>query len=124
MARCLPCIACGRELTQVMKEAVSNQPWVGTAFKSYGHYGSTAFDPMNGHFIEINVCDLCLITHTERVNTGRDRKPVTEEGVVVGWEDCDWNEVPWNPEAHTFDHVLGTARKEFQLVFEDQPDEE
>src|SRR5262245_53635627 len=99
MARCLQCIACGRTLIQVMVESDVNQPYVGTSFKSYGHYGSTAFDPMNGHYLEINVCDLCLIQHTDRVIEGRDRKPVMEEGVVVGWEDCDWKLVPWHPDA-------------------------
>jgi len=39
----------------------SNQPYAGTTFISYGHYGSTVFDPMNGTtFLELNICDECL----------------------------------------------------------------
>ena len=130
MARCLPCIACGRELKNVDRDADENQPYAGTAFVSHGHYGSTAYDPMDGHYLEINICDLCLVTHADRVEQGRDRRPILEDGPlgpntsVVGWdESVRWRLVPWNPDARTYDHVLKVAREEFQLVFEDEPDE-
>lgn len=62
----LPCFKCG----QALKNATStsdglamnqNQPSEGLSFKSHGHYGGTAFDPMDGHYLEINICDLCLL---------------------------------------------------------------
>ncbi len=37
-----------------------NQPQRGLEFISYGHYGSTVFDPMNGSYLVINICDVCL----------------------------------------------------------------
>jgi hypothetical protein len=66
-------------------EDVENQPAEGTAFQSQGHYGSTVFDPMDGSYIEINVCDDCLRKHApDRVLCGRNYKPVLFEGSVVG----------------------------------------
>lgn len=97
MRYALPCIACGRELRNVDDDVEVNQPNNGTAFTSHGHYGSTAYDPMDGHYIEVNVCDLCLVLHYERVREGRDRKPIMEDGSVVGFEDVRWKLVPWRP---------------------------
>ena len=56
----LPCIVCRKELENIC-ELEDNQPHAGAAFKSWGHYGSTFFDPMDGSSIEINVCDDCLL---------------------------------------------------------------
>jgi hypothetical protein len=56
----LPCIRCGKQLENIELESSVNQPYDGTAFVSYGHYGSTFYDPMSSRFIEINVCDSCL----------------------------------------------------------------
>lgn len=62
----LPCIVCGATLENVWPES-DNQPSDGTAFSSYGHYGSTFFDPIDGQQIEINVCDPCLVKNTEKI---------------------------------------------------------
>jgi len=56
----IPCIICGKKLENVFATA-KNQPYGATAFQSHGHYGSTAFDPMDGTYIEINICDPCLL---------------------------------------------------------------
>ena len=37
-----------------------NQPDGGTEFVTSGHYGSGAFDPMDGSALAINICDNCL----------------------------------------------------------------
>lgn len=58
----LSCIACGRELRNVDDMVTENQPYNGTAFQSHGHYG-------DGHYLEINVCDSCLVLHHERVGS-------------------------------------------------------
>lgn len=57
----LNCARCDRELINV-DETATNQPDGGTAFETHGHYGSTAFDPMDGSIIEVSFCDECL-TH-------------------------------------------------------------
>lgn len=86
MSDALPCIACGRTLRNAAPD-VTNQPDGGLAFETLGHYGSTAFDPMDGTYIEVNVCDQCIARAREAGNVlhGRKSKPVLCEGVVVGW---------------------------------------
>lgn len=56
----LPCIKCGKSLQPVFEDNTNNQPSGGTSFRSYGQYGSTAFDPMDQSYLEINLCDSCL----------------------------------------------------------------
>ena len=62
----LKCVVCTGNLEPVWDEKTFpedkdvNQPWAGTTFYSEGQYGSTVFDPMNGNFLEINICDNCL----------------------------------------------------------------
>lgn len=86
MTEALPCIVCGTILPNV-DDTATNQPSEGTAFESEGHYGSTAFDPMDGSYIEITVCDQCLTAAREsgRVLWSRTRKLVVCDGMVVGW---------------------------------------
>ena len=91
-----PCIVCGKKLPNVTDDS-ENQPSGGTCFQSHGQYGSTIFDPMDGSYIEIIVCDECLMRYRNRVMIGREAKPVLYEGSVVGF--CktpnrplmDWN---------------------------------
>lgn len=116
----LPCIACGRELQNVTGDS-ENQPYNGTAFESHGHYGSTIFDPMDGHFLEINICDACLALHRDRVMEGRDRKPVMEDGTIVGWEDCTYRLTHWWPERESIDYALKVTREESGI---DPPEQE
>jgi hypothetical protein len=93
----LPCIVCGRELLNVFADMVENQPDSGIACTSGGNYGSTVFDPMNGEYLELNICDPCLTRAGEqgRVLTGRSRRPVAVEGLLVGWERIERPLVPW-----------------------------
>lgn len=98
----VPCVICGKELQNVMVEA-ENQPHEGTAFTSYGHYGSTAFDPMNGSMIEINICDECLTAagKEQKVLWRRRAKALMYDGSIIGWfelSDALAPYVPWNPE--------------------------
>jgi hypothetical protein len=106
-----PCLACGRELYNVSDDS-ENQPYNGTTFYSHGQYGSTIYDPMDGHFLEINICDFCLASHPERVLEGRDRRPIKEDGVIVGFEDCDWKTVAWHPAKREVDHAIKVMRDE------------
>lgn len=58
----LPCIVCSKHLDDVFPEYEQdqNQPCYGLTFVTYGHYGSTSFDPMDGSTLELNVCEECL----------------------------------------------------------------
>ena len=58
----LPCIRCDKELEPASDKGVRTaiQPYAGTSFSTSGHYGSTAFDPMDSSRIHINICDDCL----------------------------------------------------------------
>jgi hypothetical protein len=105
MTHALPCIACGKQLPNVFDDA-ENQPENGLAFITHGHYGSGAFDPMDGEYIEITVCDDCVrrAASEGKVLAGRDTKPVICEGVLVGHERVNRATVPFNPDvAGSFD---------------------
>ena len=83
----LPCLVCGKKLSSAVPEPAHNQPANGTAFVTWGHYGSTVFDPMDGTRLQVNVCDLCLTEHRERVHH------VDRHGVSTLWnpdqeDDC------------------------------------
>jgi len=86
MTEAKPCIVCDKHLENVDSDA-DNQPYKGTYFRSHGAYGSTAFDPMDGSFIEINVCDECLLKARDKgeVMYGREAKPVFFDGAIVGF---------------------------------------
>lgn len=53
------CIICAKSIRNLEADD-GNHPHGGTAFQSHGHYGSSAFDPMDGTYLEINICDPCL----------------------------------------------------------------
>jgi hypothetical protein len=113
---CLPCIVCGKALRNTFEDA-ENQPDGGTAFQTHGHYGSTVFDPMDGEYIEINVCDACLrsAASQQRVLAGRDAKPVLCDGAVVGYEKVHRPLVPFNPDVMgsiDYDDVLNVDEED------------
>lgn len=88
MKDALPCVRCDKPLQNVEPDYTpANQPYEGTAFVSHGHYGSTIFDPMDGTYIELNVCDECLkgLQGTGKVLHRREAKPVLYDGCLVGW---------------------------------------
>ena len=62
----VPCFSCGKQLASVGLGTV-NQPYRATTFISYGQYGSTAYDPLDGSHIEINICDECLHILQDRI---------------------------------------------------------
>lgn len=69
------CIVCKKPLKDcgpqpflhpsVTNPPAENLPLDGVAFQSYGNYGSRVFDPMDGTFLEIYVCDDCLLQARE-----------------------------------------------------------
>jgi len=110
----LPCIVCGNTLRNVFPDEVQNQPSDGVAFTSSGNYGSTVWDQFDGSFIEINVCDSCLVEAGQRgrVMAGRDKRPVAVEGMLVGWERIERPLVPWTQGLPGYDddtvHLAGS----------------
>lgn len=86
----LPCLACGGELEPAFRENPKNEPAIpygGTVFHTYGHYGSTAFHPMDDSYLEITICDVCLSggAATERVWHLRDSDQPAYEEVSETW---------------------------------------
>jgi hypothetical protein len=88
----LDCFKCGSALEPVLRDNAGNQPYAGTTFISYGHYGSTVWDPPisegNRRFLEINICDRCLVAGKDAV-LHVDKIPQAPI----------YNHQPWNPEA-------------------------
>lgn len=54
----LTCVICKKQLGNYL--AVGMQPDDGLAFTCRGHYGSTYFDPMDGTYLELSICDPCV----------------------------------------------------------------
>ena len=55
------CLCCEKEVeNQDYEGLIGIHPMDGTAFNTYGHYGSTCFDPMDGTFLELCICNECL----------------------------------------------------------------
>jgi len=49
-------------------------PLGGTAFRTYGHYGSSVFDPMDASYLEVVFCDDCLKERLECTYEGVNQK--------------------------------------------------
>jgi hypothetical protein len=93
-----PCFVCNRPLENVLEDC-DNQPDGGTAFQTHGHYGSTAFDPMDGQYLELNICDPCLLERASRILWSRSTRLILCNGKAVGYERLDRPLVPWNKNA-------------------------
>lgn len=57
----LRCIVCDGGLLPAFEELNSVQPTQGVVCHTYGNYGSTAFDPLDGSYLLFLVCDDCLV---------------------------------------------------------------
>lgn len=92
------CIVCGRELREVSPGYSENQPSDGVVAIINGNYGSTVFDPFDGTHLEVNVCDPCLVKAGEkgRVLSGRQRRPVTIDNLLIGYEELSAPLVQWH----------------------------
>jgi hypothetical protein len=87
-ADALPCIVCGKELTNVFAES-NNQPEDGIAFTTHGHYGSTVFDPQDNSYLEINICDDCLLIAATQKRVYRGVKVIFPQGNLQLWDRKD-----------------------------------
>jgi len=68
------CIICSIEVENWDVAYPENESQVhpigGTAFRTYGHYGSTVFDPMDATYLEVVFCDDCLKERLEYTYKG------------------------------------------------------
>jgi hypothetical protein len=112
----LPCIVCDRQI-ESMDDSYINSPYGATAFETQGHYGSTIFDPMNGTYLELNVCDSCLrrLASEEKILLGQTRKRVMtntrigggdEIPLFVGWLAVKREMTTWHPGTEDDDDVF------------------
>jgi hypothetical protein len=106
------CFICATEYTALGVEPTPDGVW----FRGYGNYGSTLFDPMDGQYLDILVCDDCLRERAHRASCGRESKLVLCEGTVVGKARTpDRGEVPFVPGKmghHDPDDVLNVEPEE------------
>jgi hypothetical protein len=67
------CLACGKELdnleytTRSKGTKIEVHPMGGLHFRTYGNYGSTVFDPMDGTYLDIAICDVCVTKNIDKV---------------------------------------------------------
>jgi hypothetical protein len=54
----LKCIKCEKGMANFSDKC--HQPNDGLGFHTRGHYGSTYFDPMDGSYLELSICDECV----------------------------------------------------------------
>jgi hypothetical protein len=76
----LPCLVCNKRLPAVI-EGSDNQPYGGTEFTTYGHYGSTFWDNFYGEQLVLTICDDCLRERSDRLGQQKRFLPVRCEGM-------------------------------------------
>lgn len=87
------CLSCGKELDNLEytigrnNTKVEVHPMSGLSFRTYGHYGSTIFDPLGtGEYLDIAICDACIIKNLGKVR-GNDVKSLKE--TIDYWRGSD-----------------------------------
>lgn len=90
----LPCFKCGKTLLNAFQEP-ENQPSEGTEFRTYGHYGSTFWDSLDGEELVLNVCDDCLRANTDRLAQHKRYRPIIADH--VGMAGKQWVDRPMVP---------------------------
>ena len=78
----IPCIVCAKELDNAEYESrgekVEVHPSNGLHFRTYGHYGSTIFDPIGtGETLDVAICDECIMIQLKMVR-GTGKKDLTD----------------------------------------------
>jgi len=69
----IPCIVCSKELDNLEYQMrddkpVEVHPMSGLHFRTYGHYGSTIFDPMGtGEYLDVAICDVCIMKNLDKI---------------------------------------------------------
>lgn len=90
MSEALPCIKCGKSLSNAV-DHVENQPNDGVVCKTSGNYGSTVYDDFDGKWLEFNLCDNCLVALG---NHGL----IKEVEHIVRPQRPEWKSETWDPQ--------------------------
>lgn len=104
--KALPCLVCGKPLEDVSSGSPVNQPYGGLGLVTYGAYGSTVFDPMNGTYLSFSVCDQCLVEGAKAgaVDVGCDSVQILAEVdgylCAVGRMSVPFDTRRWDGEGH------------------------
>lgn len=77
----ISCLSCNKELNNMEYTSRSGEtkvevhPMDGLHFRTYGHYGSTIFDPLGtGEYLDIAICDVCIMKNLDKVRgSGKDQ---------------------------------------------------
>lgn len=84
------CIACGKTLdnldyeSKITGKRIEVHPMGGLHFRTYGHYGSTIFDPMGtGEYLDVAICDLCVIKNLDKVRGSGKQELEDNVGILV-----------------------------------------
>ena len=99
----LPCIVCDQPIEGVNNgpDYTGNQPYGGTTFMGDGQYGSTIFDPMDGSYLQLNVCDPCLRKKAAAIKVCRAQRLVTLGRMgIIGCERIPYESKSWDPDDH------------------------
>ncbi len=103
--KALPCLVCGKPLEDASGGFPVNQPYGGLGLVTYGAYGSTVFDPMNGTYLSFSVCDECLVEGAKAgaVGVGCDSVQILAEVdgylCVVGRMSAHFHTRKWDGES-------------------------
>lgn len=77
----LPCFCCGRDFAPAFEpdpDLTPDYPLTpseGTTFTARGNYGSTVFDSIDESFLELNLCDACLLGRRDKIVLRRRTGP-------------------------------------------------
>jgi hypothetical protein len=92
----LPCFICEKKLEPAFPDGIAddafNQPYAATAFTTHGHYGSTVFDPMDHSYLELTICDECLVKRKHLIQHIQKREPRPETVFSRRWEPGKYDE--------------------------------
>ena len=72
----IACFCCDKSMENMHYKSrdsyVYVHPMSGLHFQTYGHYGSTVFDPIDGSSLDIAICDECIKQRKDRIRgTGK-----------------------------------------------------
>jgi hypothetical protein len=67
----LRCVVCEKAMMNISDKC--HQPIDGLAFHTCGHYGSTYFDPVDGSYLELSICDECVKEADRKGLVGRGK---------------------------------------------------
>lgn len=59
------CIKCGKTSRNFSEDGIHPIDSA-LVFRSYGNFGSTVFDPLDGSYIDIVVCDTCMVEYAKK----------------------------------------------------------